>query len=60
MPIEARELVENTILSFLGADAISRFDKKMEEVKNEMDEIRVKTGLKETIEKAIQLIDDED
>ena len=60
MPNEARELVENTILSFLGEDAISRFDEKMEEVKNQMDEISIKTGLKETIEKAIKLIDNED
>ncbi|HEY5124852.1 MAG TPA: hypothetical protein VIK14_14065 [Ignavibacteria bacterium] len=60
MPREARFLVENTIISFLGDDALSRFDKKMEEVKNEMDKIRLKTGLKETIERAIQLIDDED
>jgi hypothetical protein len=60
MPNEARELVENTILSFLGEDAISRFNKKMEVVKNQMDEIRIKTGLKETIEKAIKLIDNED
>jgi hypothetical protein len=60
MPNEARELVENTIISFLGADAISRFDMKREKVKDQMDEIRIKTGLKKTIEKAIQLIDDED
>jgi hypothetical protein len=58
-PREARFLVENTIIAFLGDDALSRFKNKMEAVKNEMDRIRIKTGLQETIENAIRLIDDE-
>lgn len=60
MPNEARELVESTIVSFLGEDALSRFDKKMDDIKNEMDKIRIKTGLQETIENAIRLIEDEE
>jgi hypothetical protein len=60
LPGEARFLVENTIISFLGDDALARFEMKMKEVKNEMDKIRIKTGLKETIERAIQLINDEE
>jgi len=59
MPKEARKLVEDSILSFLGRKATARFDAKMELVKTEMDKVRIKTGLKKTIEKAIQLINDE-
>jgi hypothetical protein len=57
MPEEARALVEDTIISYLGNDAVIRFDEKMEEIKNEMDKVRIKTGLQKTIEKAIKLID---
>lgn len=58
IPKEARKLVEDTIISFIGKDAVSRFDAKMLAIKKEMDEVRIKTGLQETIEKAIQLIED--
>jgi hypothetical protein len=60
MPKEARKLVEDTIISFIGKDAVSRFDAKMQQVKDEMDEVRIKTGLQETIERAIQLIEDDE
>jgi hypothetical protein len=59
MPEEARELVESTIVSFVGPGALERFDEKMKEIKDEMDEVRIKTGLAEIIERAIQLIDNE-
>lgn len=59
MPKEARKLVEDSIISFVGKDATSRFDAKMEFVKREMDKVRVKTGLEKTIKKAISLIDKE-
>lgn len=57
MPREARRLVEDTILSYIGEDATARFKAKIKAVKDEMDVIRVKTGLAESIEKAIQLIE---
>lgn len=60
MPREARKLVEGTILSFIGEESTERFRAKMEAVKDEMDTIRIKTGLAETIKRAIQLINDED
>lgn len=59
MPKEARKLVEDAIISFVGKNAISRFDLKREKIKREMDRIRVKTGLEKTIKKAISLIDEE-
>lgn len=58
MPIEARELVEDTIISFVGNEAISRFNDKMKEVKESMDYVRIKTGLTGTIKEAIRLIDE--
>lgn len=57
MPAEARKLVEDAILSFLGDDAIDRFNKKREQITAEMDRIRKKVKLKQTIEKAIELIE---
>lgn len=60
MPKEARKLVEDAILSFLGKNATSRFDEKMELVKEEMDKVRIKTGLKQSIQKAINLIENEE
>jgi hypothetical protein len=59
MPNEARFLVENTIIAFLDDDALVRFDKKRKAVKAEMDRIRVNTGLNDTIDKVIKLIDNE-
>lgn len=59
LPKEARKLVESTIIKFVGNDAIDRFDAKREEIKEEMDTIRIKTGLAKTIQKAIKLIDEE-
>lgn len=57
MPSEARDLVENTILSFIGEDAINRFNQKTENVKKEMDRIRIQTGLEASIKKSLELID---
>ena len=59
MPEEARNLVEEAIVDFIGDKAIERFAVKMWEVEKEMDRVRIKTGLKRTIEKAIKLIDNE-
>jgi len=58
MPEEARELVEDTIIEFVGEDALERFNEKMYQVKEDMDEVRIKTGLKDTLENAIRLIDE--
>lgn len=59
MPIEAKKLVENSITSFIGNNAILRFYEKKKAIKAEMDKVRNAVGLKETIENAIQMIDDE-
>lgn len=58
MPKEAKKLVEDSIISFVGDNAVFRFNKKMDDVKEEMDDIRIKTGLKATIKQAIELIED--
>ena len=60
LPKEARNLVEGTIVSLLGDDAISRFDAKREEVKKAMDKVRVSTGLVKTLRTAISKIEEEE
>lgn len=60
MPVEARDLVEQAIIGFLGDDARERFDAKRDRIREEMDEIREKTGLSEAITRAIDLIDNLD
>jgi hypothetical protein len=57
MPDVARRLVENVIIEYLGKDALNRFQLKRDEIRDQMDDIREKTGLTKVIKKAIQFID---
>lgn len=60
MPTIARKLVEDTIISYIGEDALDRFDKKMEEVKEELKDFKQQTGLQESLQKALDLIEEGD
>ena len=55
-PVIARELVEQTILGFLGEDATERFKGKRDEVKLRCDRLRKETGVKEAMEKALNQV----
>ena len=57
---KGRKLCEDSILKYLGKDATSRFDRRKAEAIKEMDEFRERTGLKEAIEAAQKLIEDEE
>lgn len=59
MPKLARELVENAIISFLDKDALNRFEEKTRRVVNIVNEFKEKTGLTESLQKALDLIDEE-
>lgn len=59
IPDIARDMVRETIESYLNEGALDRFDQKKQTVKDEMDEIREKTGLSEVIQKTIKLIEEE-
>lgn len=59
MPEVAKNLVDNAIKHFLGDDALSRFASKRRAVKEELDEFREKTGLNESLQKALDLIDND-
>lgn len=58
-PEEGRELCKKTIEKYLGKDAEERFQKRRDEIVKIVNEFRHKTGLQESIEKAIDLIDKE-
>jgi len=55
----ARELVESSIIEFLGDEAEDRFAQKREEVKEELDAFRKKTGLDVSLKAALKLIEKE-
>ncbi len=60
MPQIAKELVEGAIVEYLGDDAIDRFTERRQEVFDEVQAFREKTGLQDSLQKALDLIDDED
>ena len=60
MPKIARELVEKAIIDFVGDDALDRFKVKTRAVKVEMDKFREKTGLQNSLQKALDLIEAEE
>jgi len=57
MPKIARELVEGTIIDFLGVDAVKRFDKKTNAIRRKVKAFRKKVGLDKALQNAIELID---
>lgn len=60
MPKEARSLVENAIIEYLGNDAIDRFNNKIEQVYKTVKKFRDKTGMTQALQKALDLIDKEE
>lgn len=59
-PDIARGLVENAIQGYLGRDAAGRFKKKLDAVKKEIDDFRVKTKLDEALRTALKQLEDEE
>jgi len=59
MPDAAQDLVKKTIESYLGPDALQRFEKKREAVRAEYAEFLQRTGASDAINSAIDSIDSE-
>ncbi|MBA7493255.1 hypothetical protein ES702_03812 [subsurface metagenome] len=59
-PEEGRALCKQAIEEYLGSNAVLRFRKKREKVKEKLDEFRERTGLNESIREAIALIEEEE
>lgn len=59
-PEEGRQLCREAIESFIGLNAIIRFAVKRAKVEKRVDDFRERTGLKDAINEALKLIDDED
>jgi hypothetical protein len=57
---KAIKLCQKAIESYLGGDALKRFRAKRNKVSNEMDEMREKTGLRESIHEALSAIEAEE
>ncbi|HET6991015.1 MAG TPA: hypothetical protein VFJ43_06810 [Bacteroidia bacterium] len=59
MPDAARKLVRDVIEAYLGVDALGRFEAKREAVRAQFKEFMERSGLDESIEEALRLIDEE-
>jgi hypothetical protein len=57
-PEQAQELCRKAIEKYLGSEALVRFAEKTQQITEEMDRVRDEAGIKESIEKAIKLIDE--
>lgn len=57
VPQMGRKLCEDSIQKFLGKDALKRFERKRERVKEKMDEVLDLSGAGEHIRNAIELLD---
>ena len=55
----ALTLCRNTIEKYLGSDALSRFARKREDIRERLGEFKERTGLGEAIGEALRLIEDE-
>jgi len=60
IPDQARLLCQEAIEKYLGQNARERFRKKRTEIKRVLDEFREETGLDTAIQKAIDIIDEEE
>jgi len=57
-PEQGRALCRKAIEVCLGSEALDRFSEKMQRVTDEMDQVRKKTGLCESITMALNLVDE--
>lgn len=57
-PKQGRDLCRKAIENYIGSEALERFAEKRRRVTDNMDRVRIKTGLKESIERALRLIDE--
>lgn len=59
-PDAARDLCRTTIEGYLGEEALSRFQKKRDAIVEKLEEFRERTGLNDTINEAIDIINTEE
>jgi len=59
VPKLASKLVKDAIIDFLGNDALDRFQEKEDQVQKIVDDFREKTGLTESLQTALDLLDEE-
>lgn len=60
MPQAARELVREAIEEYLGPDAKDRFEEKRQAVRDEFEDFLSASGLGESIDNALEIIEDRD
>lgn len=56
-PVEARKLIENTILSYTGAGVLDRFDDRHQLIKDQINDFREESGVDGAIYGAIKLME---
>lgn len=59
-PEAARDLCRASIEKYVGSEALGRFQEKRDAIVSQMEEFRERTGLEDTINQAIEVIDEEE
>lgn len=58
IPAQARKLCNEAIENYLGQDAIDRFQERWQIIADEMEQLRLDTGVRSSVEKALKTIDE--
>ena len=59
IPAQARDFCRESIERYIGPDALARFQARWQTVSDEMEQLREATGVRESVEEAIKMIDEE-
>lgn len=59
-PTQGRALCRETIESYLGQGAVDRFKAKWQAISDKMEQVRENTGVKDSVEQAIRMIEEQE
>ncbi len=57
-PQASRDLVETAILSYIGNDALDRFEERRQGIRDQLKSFRADTGLTDKINEIIEIVED--
>ena len=58
IPTQARELCQQAVANYVGKDAIGRFEERWQLIADEMEKLRLDTGVRVSVGKALKTIDE--
>jgi len=60
IPTQARQLCREAIENYLGQDAVDRFKARWQVISDKMESVRENTGLRDSVEEAIKMIEEQE